>query len=173
MEEDFIYDTTTNDWTGLSFEPQERRGKKRKIKKYIGICTNFPKNAKTEEELYEICKQLDSHHWLGLEVNHWALVESHIQGIITSGQLSVLHYLTSKVGNWNVVFCNIKELPCHEKTAYKVLKELSPWNIRIVENDKGNLKILISPFLVWKGDKLRREKHIKEWYESAKTLETN
>lgn len=154
------------------FEPDEYVPKKKdrlhKIDKYIGEETVFPVHANTEEQLYEICRQLDVFHWRDLEVNHWALIESQVQGLITAGQLSVLYWLCSKVENWNVVFCNIKDLPCHEKKAYTFLKQLSPWSLRVVDNNRGALKISMSPFLVWKGDSHRRDKHIKEWYERAR-----
>lgn len=157
------------------FEPEEhvpkKKDKKHKIEKYIGVETVFPVHANTEEQLYEICKQLDVFHWRDLEVNHWALIESQVQGLITAGQLSVLYWLCSRVENWNVVFCNIKDLPCHEKKAYTFLKQLSPWSLRVIDNNRGALKISMSPFLVWKGDSHRRDKHIKEWYVDARRME--
>lgn len=151
------------------------KGKIRKHKhdKYIGVEISFPAHAETEEQLYEICKQLDVYHWRDLEVNHWALIESQVQGLITAGELSVLYWLCSQVQSWNVVFCNIKDLPCHEKKAYTFLKQLSPWSLRVIENNRGSLKISMSPFLVWKGDIHRREKHIKEWYVDARRMERN
>ncbi|WP_314964607.1 hypothetical protein, partial [Bradyrhizobium cosmicum] len=57
-------------------EPDEpipkQKVKKHKHDKYIGVETAFPLHAETEEQLYEICKELDVYHWRDLEVNHWA-----------------------------------------------------------------------------------------------------
>lgn len=152
---------------------EPKKIKKHKIEKYVGIEYNFPNYAKSQQELYEICKQLDVYHWREIEVNHWALIESQVQGLLTQGEVTVLYYLCNKVENWNVCFCNIKDLPCHEKKAYTFIKSLSPWSLRVVENNRGALKIQMSPFLVWKGDKNRRDKQIREWYGRKTTVENN
>lgn len=172
--DDIVY--TFDDYTGEVIYPKVKAKKKKAKPKtvdesYIGIDTPFPVHSNIEEELTQICEQLDSFHWRHLEVNYWALLESQVQGLLTSGELNVLYYLCNHVSSWNVVFCNVKDLPCHNKKAYEFLKKLSPWSLRVVENKRGVLKIELSPFLVWKGDAYRRDKHIKEWYDATGKME--
>lgn len=162
MTEDVQFDMVTGEWIETTIPPPNRR--KRKIKYTIGEDTKYPKYATSGEELYEIAKALDSFHWRDLEINHWALVESLRLKLLTPTEIEIIVALAEQVKSWNVCFCHISSFPCHEKSAYKFLKQLQPWSLRLESNANGYLKILINPFLVWKGDQYRREKHIKDWY---------
>jgi len=161
MNHEVGFDESTGEW----YEDVDKKVKvKKKVKVAVGIDTPFPNEATSTKELYEIAKALDSFHWRDLEINHWALVESLRLKLLTPTQIEIIVSLAEQVKSWNVCFCHISSFPCHEKSAYKFLKQMQPWQLRVCSNDNGDLKLKLNPFLVWKGDAFRREKHIKEWY---------
>jgi hypothetical protein len=169
MDDSISLDSVTGEIFSWDSTPIKKL-KKHKRQFYVGQDCKYPRDKSAiSEELYLIAKDLDVFSWRELEINHWALIESLRAKLLSPTEIEIITTLSEMVNTWNVCFCTIQDFPCHEKASYKFLKNLQPWSLRVITQSSGKLKLELNPFLVWKGDKLRREKAIKEWYAKANT----
>tara|TARA_R110000744_G_C19371770_1_gene563100 strand:- start:799 stop:1368 length:570 start_codon:yes stop_codon:yes gene_type:complete len=142
-------------------------------KKYYGIDTRCIRDCKTKDQLLETLHLIDGYMYSKTRVSDTFLAENITEGCITPQQLTFLRALSKKITAWNIYIGTKQELlsmGTNPKSFSRMIKDLHHF-IRVVESDtpdKGCIKILVNPLLVWKGDLEWREHMKREWYKAKR-----
>lgn len=152
---------------------KDSSGKKKlgTMDKYLGVDTKFPKECMTEEQLIESLSIIDGYILDNTSIYDSFLIENALAGNITIQQQVFLRNLANKVCAWNYVFSNtskLAELGADKKSLARIIRELEVnWYIKILHKDKpykGDMTLLVNPYLVWRGDKEYQRQHKSLWY---------
>ena len=128
----------------------------------------FPCECRGPEQLIESVSNLDGYVAEGCATNvsHELLALSVAHKYISPQQLAVLYFLSKNVAAWNYVFVSFEEL-CEgcgvgSTNIQKVLKGMDGY-VTVEKLNKKQLKLLLHPAYIWKGDGNFRRRAIERW----------
>ena len=139
------------------------------VKGYIGNASfPFPCECRSPEQLIESVSNLDGYIADGCDVSisHELLALSVAHKYISPQQLAVLYFLSKNVAAWNYVFISFEEL-CEGSgigitNIQKVLKGMESY-VTVEKLNKKQLKLLLHPAYIWKGDGGFRGRAVEQW----------